>query len=107
MFDRRWKFPESFDVGDVSTVALDSRDKPITRIMPAVTCTASGDEQLLIGLRARHYTAWSDGEPIDGFHLYIADGTLHAWTGDALDPRRIDIRRAAVASFSASEASNG
>jgi len=93
VFDRRWRFPESFDVGDVTV--------PDAMRVPNVTVTASGVEQLLIGLRARHYTAWSEGKPADGFHLYIAGGQIHAWTGDAMDPRHRAIREAAAAALRA------
>lgn len=97
MFDRRWKFPESFDVGDV----LMPIGEPV--VVPAVTCTASGGEQLLIGLRARRYVAWSGGEPVDGFHIYIVDeGTLCPWKGNTMCLRRHTIRDAAVAALSAS-----
>ncbi len=70
-------FPASFAVGDVTAIA-------------------SGGEVVLLGLRARHYTAWSNGVPIDGFHLYIADNLFHAWKADTLCPRRHAVRQAAA-----------
>ena len=91
MVDRRWEFPESFDVGDFAP--------PIFTLIPAVTCTASGEEQVLIGLRARHYTAWSEGQPVDGFHLYIADGQICPWKSNTMCIRRHTIRDAAAAAL--------